>query len=157
MPPNQTSDPAAGTPSSPQTPQPSADAPRKAAKKSMEELLAEVRQLRATAHINMSAVEGQDPDHAYVWVHNSEARINSFLASGYRICKDPKVRTMWKKEDGRHIRADTILMEIDKDRHYAMQVDAELRSLEGIEAGQEEFMEWAAQRKIPVQKKKEVN
>jgi len=115
----------------------------------MEELLAKARVVREKAVFSRSAVKGGDPSKDYVWVHNSDHTIYHFQALGYSICKDPKVKTAWKKEDGRHLRGDVILMEVDKDFREALKMEAEARSVETLEGSRESFLAFAARKGIP--------
>lgn len=103
------------------------------------ELLAKVRQIRAHALTDRGKVLNGKPDKAYIWSNIAEHTLVEFQGLGYQICKDPDVKTAWKKEDGTHVRGDLILMEVDRDLYDAIKADDELRALEAIEAPKNAF------------------
>lgn len=58
--------------------------------------------------------------------------------------------TNWEAEDGTHVRGDLILMEIDKDMHEALQMQAQLTADELLQAPQQEFKDFAEGQGAPV-------
>lgn len=117
------------------------------------ELLRKVRQTRQNAHLNHQRVwakEGELPaDKKYVWVNKNESRVVYYQGLGYAICRDERVMTNWRREDGTHQYADLILMDIDRGLWEAMKLDSELRGLEGVE-GEDMFKAFAERAGIPV-------
>lgn len=114
------------------------------------ELLAKVRSTRSSMLQHLASIEGKDPSKHYGWIHNSEPRITHFRAQGYEVCKDPKVKTQWRREDGTHVRGDLILMECPKDLHEAWKVDGELRAIEDLENSRNSFTAFAERSGVPV-------
>lgn len=114
-------------------------------------LLAKVRVTRDSMLQNMAKIEGGDPNKHYGWVNNSDARITFFQAQGYTICKDPKVKTRFKREDGTHVRGDVILMERPEEEHEAWKYESELRAVEDMENSQASFKTFAARNGVPVE------
>jgi hypothetical protein len=99
---------------------------------------------------NMAKVEGRKPDKHYSWINRDENRITHFQAQGYVICKDPDIKTNWKKEDGTHVRGDLILMETSAELHEVWKYEGELRAVEDLEASRDSFKAFAGKNQIPV-------
>lgn len=113
-------------------------------------LLQQVRTTRSSMLSQLAEIEGRKADMHYGWVNNSDARITHFRAQGYEICKDPDVRTRWRRDDGTHVRGDVILMVCPKDLHEAWKYDGELRAIEDLENSRDSFKAFAERSKIPV-------
>lgn len=118
-------------------------------------LLAKVRQQREDTLKMKGRVYAADPaigvpaNKKYVWVNRNEHRVVEFTSSGYTICKDPAIRTDWRRDDGTHQYGDLILMEIDFELWEAIKLDDQIRSLENVE-GAAVFESFAQQSGIPV-------
>lgn len=105
------------------------------AKVSMEHkkaLLQKVRLLRAN-NMSKGEITDKDPSKEYIWVNIKEERQHFFQAWGYQVCTGASPNSPFKQADGRHLRADVILYQIDKDLYEAIQADNQLRGIEGIE------------------------
>lgn len=98
----------------------------------MKELLAKV-QLMHDAQLSGGKLEGQNPHKVYCWVNSRDDRQAFFQAWGWVLCVDPNVKSMFRKEDLTHRRADVVLYEIDRDLYEAQEAFKQLRGLEGIE------------------------
>lgn len=97
-------------------------------------LLAQVRMTREHALRNRGRVGNSKANRHYSWVNIDQHRQIEFQSQGYVICKDPDIKTDWRKEDGTHQRGDLILYEIDKELHEALKLDDELRAYEAVAA-----------------------
>lgn len=75
----------------------------------------------------------------YVWVNINDHRQIEYQTLGYELCRDPEIKTAWKKEDGSHQRGDLVLYQIDKEEREAMHLDNELRGFEAISAPKQVF------------------
>lgn len=115
-------------------------------------LLARVRVARDRLRFAGEVLNG-NPNKVYIWVNISDDRQVTYQGMGYTICKDPNIKTRWKKEDGTHRRGDLILYEIDRDLNEAIKLDGEMRAVEGQE-GEQMFLDFAQQNRIPAQKLK---
>lgn len=113
------------------------------------ELLKKVRLLKDKAR-NRLEVTGGDPAKVYVWVHNSDTRRQHFETLEYVVCRDPKVSTRWKREDGTHVCGDLILYEIDRELHDALKLESLYRAVEAIEGSQSDFLAFAERNRVPV-------
>ncbi len=120
-------------------------------KANFEDLLKKARTLRERMSHAQGEVKGGRQDRAYIWINRNDSRIQYFEGLGYTICRDPNVRTKWKKEDGEHRWGDVILMEVDKDFKEALEVDSDAKSVEALTGSRQEFIEFAIQNRIPVQ------
>lgn len=114
-------------------------------------LLAKVRVQRASLLDSLTQIDGMDPAKHYAWVNRSEARVNTFAGMGYVICTDPKVKTRWRNDEGKHIRGDMILMEIARDYKEAWNYDAELRAVEDLEHSRDSFKAFGERNGVPVE------
>lgn len=104
------------------------------------DLLAKVRMLREGNVMSKGKVIGGKPNMTYVWLNRNETYRIGFEGLGYVLCRDPEVRTSWRREDGTHQRGDLILYEVEKDLYEAIHTEAELRSHEMIASGHELFL-----------------
>lgn len=116
-----------------------------------ETVLRRAKIVRESMHRTMSEVVG-DPDKEYVWVRHASERVQYFQALGYEITKNPAVQTKWRRDDGTHVRGDVILMEVDKDMKEAYEVLSDAASVEALQGSREEFINFAIQNRIPVEK-----
>lgn len=105
------------------------------------ELLARVKTLRENTNMRRGSITNPKQNKIYVWVNINDNRQIEFQGMGYSLCKDPDIKTRWRTASGTHQRGDLLLYEIDKDLHEAIQVDNELRALEGIEAPKDAFQQ----------------
>ena len=119
-----------------------------AKKQSLVEKLAKVRVLREKMLMNRGEVKGK-PDKMYCWVNVHESRRQWYEGLGWELCKDPSVHTEFKKEDGTHVRGDLILYQIDKETYELLNLDSELRGIEGIQGSKDEFLSFAESNRIP--------
>jgi hypothetical protein len=113
------------------------------------ELLKKVRTLKERARHRLG-IENGDPAKVYVWVHNSDTRRQHFESLEYRVCRDPKVSTRWKREDGTHVCGDLILYEIDKELHDTLKLESLYRAVEAIEGSRSDFLAFAERNRVPV-------
>lgn len=113
-------------------------------------LLSQVRSTRASMLAQLAQIEGMKPDKAYIWANIHETRVNRFRSMGYEICKDPDVKSQWRKDDYTHVRGDVILMQVPKELHEAWHYDSELRAIEDLDNSQVGFKEFAARNGVPV-------
>lgn len=99
-----------------------------------QELLAKVRAgYHKTDRSKFGAVLEGDPKMHYAWINNrADVRVN-FEGVGYEICRDPKVVTRFKREDGTHVRGDLILMQVDKEVYEMLQWQDDYASIEKLE------------------------
>ncbi len=114
------------------------------------ELLKKVRILRSDASRGLE-VKGSDPNKSYTWVNVHPSRRVFFEGQGFTVCRDPKVVTSWRREDGTHIRGDLILYECDKEWKEALTAFDDLSAIEAMEGSQETFLAFAEQNKVPAQ------
>jgi hypothetical protein len=133
--------------SKPPAPPPS---PEQLEMKRKQALLAKVRTLREKLHTNIGDVEGKDPAKHYVWVNINDNRQITFQSLGYEVCRDPNIKSPWKKSDGTYVRGDLILYQIDKDLHEALELDSQLRALESVDGASEGFKAVAEREGVPV-------
>lgn len=115
-----------------------------------QELLKKVRIVRERLAQNRGMVDGMNPSKAYVWVNISDNRQIEYQSTGYELCRDPNIKSKWKQADNTHKRGDAILYEIDKDLHEALDMDAQLRAVEGVEGAREGFKAVAFQNGVPI-------
>jgi len=113
-------------------------------------LLQKVKSLREGMLFNKGAVREGDPAKEYCWVNVRDDRRVSYEAMGWVLCKDPKVKTQWRQDDGTHKRADLILYEIDKELFEAMQAYNNLRGIEAVEGSEEMFVAALDRDRVPV-------
>ena len=113
-------------------------------------LLAKVRMMRETLAANQGMVGNMKPGKVYVWVHHSDNRQIHFQSMGYELCKDPDIKSNWRRTDGTHVRGDVVLYQIDKDLHEAIDLDSQLRAIEAIEGAKEGFKVVADRLGFPV-------
>jgi hypothetical protein len=121
-------------------------------------LLEKVKALREGAMFQKGAIlpnsDGTigNPLKEYCWVNSKDDRRVTYEAMGWQVCKDPKVKTRWQKEDGTHVRADLVLYEIDKELFEAMMAYNQLRGIEAVEGNPEAFMAALDRDKVPAYK-----
>ena len=114
------------------------------------ELLAKVRLIREGQVARAGRVTGGKPDYVYFWVYNHPQEIDRFLGMMAEIVDaDDPVTTSFRREDGRHVRGDTILLRMHKDLSEAYGADRDLRATESIEGHKEDFLDWAAREAVP--------
>ncbi len=121
---------------------------QEAKKKSLLEKLAHVKLLREKLLMNRGEVKGR-PDKMYCWVNVNESRRQWFEGLGWELCKDPSVKTEFKREDGTHVRGDLILYQMDKEIYEVINLDNELRGIEGIQGSKDQFLNFAESNRIP--------
>ncbi len=114
-------------------------------------LLAKVQPFLEKAR-NLRRVEGGKPDKEYVWISTAPQRRQIFEAMGYTACRDLGVKTAWKQEDGTHVCGDAILYEVDKELREAYNFASELRAVQAMEGGQDEFLEFAGKHNVPAER-----
>lgn len=135
-----------------QPPVPLEKAPHELERERKMALLQKVKTLREGMLFNKGAVHEGDPQKEYCWVNIKDDRRVSYEAMGWVVCKDPKVRTNWRQDDGTHKRADLILYEIDKELFEAMQAYNNLRGIEAVEGSEEAFVATLDRNRVPVYK-----
>ena len=112
-------------------------------------LLQHARVVRDNARAVRGTVDGMKPSMVYVWVNVREERQIMFQNLGYELCKEPDVKSKWKKDDGTHRRGDLILYQIPKDLHEALKLDSEVRAIEDMDNSKESFLAFAERLSIP--------
>lgn len=143
-----------------QTSAPAAD-PLVAAMGNMQDPMARKRELLRKVQVlrsgltNQGEVRNQNPAYTYCWVFNDRQVIDQYAGYTYEVvtlANDPDVDTAFKKEDGRHVRGDSILMRVDKDMAEALNADRDLRALDRIDGAREEFATWGAGIGVPIER-----
>lgn len=112
-------------------------------------LLQRARVIRNNARALRGSVENMKPGLVYIWVNIREERQIYFQNLGYEVCKDPDVKSKWKRDDGAHRRGDLILYQMPKDLHEALKLDAEVRAIEDMENSKDSFLSFAERLSIP--------
>lgn len=120
-------------------------------KADLEAKLRKVRLLREKLVLTRGEVKGGDPAKQYCWVNLHESRRTYYEGMGWVLCKDPKVQSQWKREDGTHQRGDLILYEISRDMKEVIDLDGELRAVEALQSSKDEFLGFAATNRVPAQ------
>ncbi len=127
--------------------------PRQVEMQRKRDLLARVRVLRE-GNLNVSnLLRNQSPDFNYVWVFNHPDRVAHFEGMAAELVKnqDP-VESRFKKDDGTHVRGDTILMRMHKDLADAYNAEREIRADEAISGHKQNMTDWAEMNGVPVMK-----
>lgn len=114
-------------------------------------LLAKVQPFLEKAR-NLRRIEGGKPNKDYVWISTAPQRRQIFEAMGFTACRDPEVKTAWKQEDGNHVCGDAILYEVDTELREAYHFASELRAVQAMEGGQDEFLEFADKHRVPAER-----
>lgn len=113
------------------------------------ELLARVRVTRESMLRTFAEVQGKKPDRDYIWVNVNEHRRTTFEGMGYTVCKDPDIKSQWKREDGTHVRGDLILYHVPKELREAWHTEGQLRAIEDQEGAPAVFEDYAARAGVP--------
>lgn len=116
----------------------------------LSELMAKVKVFRQSIQANPGQVKNGKPDKVYVWASVDPRRRVAFESLGYTTCKDKDIITnsLWKREDGTHVRGDLILYEISKDRHDVIQFSEQLDAVERVDGAKETFRQLAKAHRI---------
>lgn len=123
-----------------------------ASEMTLTELMAKVKVFRQNMQANPGDVKNGDPRKGYAWVSLNPIRRVAFEALGYTVCKDPKVITnsLWKKEDGTHVRGDLILYEVPREQQQIISFSEQLDALERVDGAKETFKRLAKANRLTV-------
>ncbi len=115
------------------------------------DLLKRVSVLRE-GNLNLTNIlRGTDPAYNYVWVFNHPDRIAHFEGMSAELVKgQDSTESRFKKDNGTHVRGDTILMRMHKDLAEAYNAERELRADEAVSGHKREMLDWAEQNGVPV-------
>lgn len=114
------------------------------------DLLKRVRLARGRVTSGEIEVTGKKPHMHYSWVNVHPDRVMHFETLGYEVCRDPDVVSRFKQEDNSHRRFDLVLMQCTKEWYEALESEAEIRAIEGIESPKQEFRGFAEQNNVSV-------
>lgn len=112
-------------------------------------LLKKVQLYKANASSSRK-ITGGKANKDYIWVNKHELRRSAFEAMEYIVCKDPNVKSRWKKADGTHVCGDLILYEVSKEWREVLDAHSELQAIEAVEGSREELLAFAARNHIPM-------
>lgn len=118
------------------------------------QLLSRVKVLRSGMS-NLGDVRGKTPGYAYCWVFNDRQVIDQYAGMMYELVtssNEPDLETAFKKEDGRHVRGDAILLRCRLEIVEAWDADRDLRALERQDGAREEFATWGENTGVPIER-----
>jgi hypothetical protein len=112
-------------------------------------LLAKIKTIRDAVLVNRGEVRGEETK-LYRWVNLKAERQLWFQTVGWtKVGAQDPVETLYKQDDGTHVRGDLILYQIDKEFGEALHLFDVVRGVEMVEGAKESFEATAEREGVP--------